>query len=173
MERLALELVDSGLIMVSPRGNVSAPSPGLAIVDGNTLEVGHDAARSARLKPRRLHSRFWQSLGTAPLARPFPHHLRAADLAHAHLQSLWALTGGTAEEVLVAAPGLWSEEQLGLLLGIAGACTRGSAFNAVAGRAPCPIGIHEVMDMTLPGLVSQESIRRGGEWLPVPDSREW
>jgi hypothetical protein len=25
----------------------------------------------------------------------------------------------------------------------------------------------------LPGLVSQESIRRCGEWLPVPDSREW
>jgi hypothetical protein len=31
----------------------------------------------------------------------------------------------------------------------------------------------EVMDMTLPGLVSQESIRRGGEWLEVPDSRGW
>jgi len=27
--------------------------------------------------------------------------------------------------------------------------------------------------MTLPGLVSQESIRRDGEWLEVPDSREW
>jgi hypothetical protein len=29
------------------------------------------------------------------------------------------------------------------------------------------------MDMTLPGLVSQESIRRDGEWLEVPNSREW
>jgi hypothetical protein len=27
--------------------------------------------------------------------------------------------------------------------------------------------------MTLPGLVSQDSIRRGGEWLDVPNSREW
>lgn len=35
------------------------------------------------------------------------------------------------------------------------------------------IGIHEAMDMTLPGLVSQESITRGGKWLPVPDSRTW
>ena len=35
------------------------------------------------------------------------------------------------------------------------------------------IGIHEAMDLTLPGLVSQESIQRNGEWLPVPDSREW
>ncbi len=45
--------------------------------------------------------------------------------------------------------------------------------DAIRGRKPAPIGIHEAMDMTLPGLVSQESIRRGGAWLPVPDSREW
>lgn len=36
-----------------------------------------------------------------------------------------------------------------------------------------PIGIHEAMDMTLPGLVSQLSIEQGAAWLPVPDSREW
>ncbi|MDO8587389.1 MAG: Gfo/Idh/MocA family oxidoreductase [Armatimonadota bacterium] len=36
-----------------------------------------------------------------------------------------------------------------------------------------PIGIHEAMDMTLPGLVSQQSIERSSEWLPVPNSREW
>ena len=36
-----------------------------------------------------------------------------------------------------------------------------------------PVGIHEAMDMTLPGLCSQESIRRDGEWIEVPDSRGW
>jgi len=148
VERLALELVDSGLIMVSPRGHVSASSPGLAIVDGDTLELGHDAARSARLRPRRLHSRFWQALGTTPLARPFPHHLRTADLAHAHLQGLWESTGGHADEVLVAVPGLYSPEQLGLLLGIAGACgmpVRGLvdvAVAAAADRATRPHCLH-------------------------------
>ncbi len=40
------------------------------------------------------------------------------------------------------------------------------------GQAP-PIGIHEAMDMTLPGLVSQQSILEGGRWLDVPDSRTW
>ena len=45
--------------------------------------------------------------------------------------------------------------------------------DAVQGRKPPPIDIHAAMDMTLPGLVSQESIRRGGEWLEVPDSRDW
>ncbi|MCL4859362.1 MAG: Gfo/Idh/MocA family oxidoreductase [Caldilineaceae bacterium] len=45
--------------------------------------------------------------------------------------------------------------------------------DAVQGRKPPAIDVHAAMDMTLPGLVSQESIRRGGEWLEVPDSRRW
>lgn len=45
--------------------------------------------------------------------------------------------------------------------------------DAILGRRPCPIGIHEAMDMTLPGLVSQASIREDSRWLEVPDSREW
>ena len=45
--------------------------------------------------------------------------------------------------------------------------------NAIQKKAPCPLGIHEAMDMTLPGLISQQSIERGGEWLAVPDSRDW
>jgi predicted dehydrogenase len=45
--------------------------------------------------------------------------------------------------------------------------------DALKGLKPAPIGIHEAMDMTLPGLVSQESMRRDGEWLPVPDTRTW
>jgi len=44
---------------------------------------------------------------------------------------------------------------------------------AIRGEAPCPIGIHQAMDMTLPGLVSQQSIQQDGAWLPVPDSRDW
>jgi hypothetical protein len=45
--------------------------------------------------------------------------------------------------------------------------------NAIRGVAQAPIGIHEAMDMTLPGLVSQESILADGCWLDVPDSRTW
>lgn len=46
------------------------------------------------------------------------------------------------------------------------------AERILQGRAP-DIGIHEAMDMTLPGLVSQQSILEGGRWLDVPDSRAW
>lgn len=45
--------------------------------------------------------------------------------------------------------------------------------DAIEGRRPNPIGIHEALDMTLPGLVSQQSIREGGRWIEVPDSRTW
>lgn len=44
---------------------------------------------------------------------------------------------------------------------------------AIRGGRPVPIGIDEAMDMTLPGLVSQQSIVEGGRWLDVPDSRAW
>ncbi|PCJ51481.1 MAG: hypothetical protein COA79_26165 [Planctomycetota bacterium] len=46
-------------------------------------------------------------------------------------------------------------------------------IDSIRGKIKCPIGIHEAMDMTLPGLVSQESISKDGAWLTVPDSRTW
>ena len=46
-------------------------------------------------------------------------------------------------------------------------------IRAIEGACPCPVGIHQAMDMTLPGLVSQQSIARGSAWLDVPDSRTW
>ena len=49
----------------------------------------------------------------------------------------------------------------------------GDFFRACLGKAPCPIGIHQAMDMTLPGLVSQQSVGQDGVWMGVPDSREW
>ena len=115
----ALELVDAGLQLVSQRGQLSQPSPGVAIIDGDDLVVGIDAECSARLKPRSLHSRFWQELNTAPLGRPFPSHLRTADLAHAHLHAVWETADGGAEELMIAVPGVYSDDQLALLLGIA------------------------------------------------------
>jgi predicted dehydrogenase len=46
-------------------------------------------------------------------------------------------------------------------------------FEAIQGRRPAEIGIHEAMDMTLPGLISQQSIAEAGRWIDVPDSRTW
>ena len=46
-------------------------------------------------------------------------------------------------------------------------------LDAILGRRPPTVGIHEAMDMTLPGLISQQSIAAGGAWMDVPDSRGW
>ena len=46
-------------------------------------------------------------------------------------------------------------------------------MDAVQRYKPPTIDVDYAMDMTLPGLISQESIRQGGAWLPVPDSRAW
>lgn len=46
-------------------------------------------------------------------------------------------------------------------------------IGAIRGDGPCPSGIHEAMDITLPGLISQQSILQDGAWLEVPDSRTW
>jgi hypothetical protein len=138
MERAALLVVDSGLVTVGSRGHVSPPSPGLALIEEGVPVLGRDAAESARLKPRRIHSRFWQQLSTEPLGRPFPPNLRTADLAHAHLSSVWSSVGRGVDEVILVVPGLYSADQLALLLGIAAAAevpVRGLVDVAVAAAA--------------------------------------
>ena len=45
--------------------------------------------------------------------------------------------------------------------------------DAITGKRPNPIDIHAAMDMTLPGLISQQSIAEDGRWIEVPDSHEW
>ena len=45
--------------------------------------------------------------------------------------------------------------------------------DAIQGKRPAEIGIDTAMDMTLPGLFSQQSILEDGRWIDVPDSRDW
>lgn len=45
--------------------------------------------------------------------------------------------------------------------------------DAILTGAGPPVGLHQALDMTLPGLASQTSIAQGGSWVEVPDSREW
>ncbi|MHB0856115.1 MAG: Gfo/Idh/MocA family protein, partial [Anaerolineae bacterium] len=46
-------------------------------------------------------------------------------------------------------------------------------IHAITDGTPPLVGIHEAMDLTLPGLVSQQSILQDSAWLEVPDSRLW
>jgi hypothetical protein len=123
-----LELNDAGVIAVRDRVDsaVAIPaSPGYAVVDGAAIVTGDDARLRSRLKPRFTHTRFWDALDTSPLSRPFPNTLSRADLAHAHLQQIWNDVRGrdrSVTEAVLAVPGWYSLEQLGLILGMAQAC---------------------------------------------------
>lgn len=44
---------------------------------------------------------------------------------------------------------------------------------AIINKKEAVIGIDFSMDMTLPGIVSQQSIAQGSTWVAVPDSRNW
>jgi len=125
MSILAIALNDAGVTAVSDRkgrrGTMSV-SPGYALLDGDRLIVGAEAAEQARLKPRFIHSRFWEEIDRAPLARPFPKSVSRADLAHAHLAEIWRGFEAETSEVILTVPGWYTVAQLGLILGIAHAC---------------------------------------------------
>jgi hypothetical protein len=126
MAVLAIELHDAGLTAVHqsrPKIEVLPPSPGFALLDGDAMLTGAAAFRRFRLKPRWTTSRFWESLDTTPVPRPFPRNLTQADLVHAHLEGFWRAVESGVDDVILAVPGWYSDEQLGLILGIARSCS--------------------------------------------------
>jgi hypothetical protein len=97
---------------------LAADSPGYAVMDGNNLLIGNEGVKNARLLPRWTNNRFWNQLSTDPIpnaTQAIRHH---ADLAFAHLESVWQSLN-EATEVILAVPGFYSRQQLGLLLGMA------------------------------------------------------
>lgn len=109
-----LEINDAGLLL-SDGARVLAESPGFAALDGKQLRVGNDARARSRLDPRRSNNRYWYQLdGT--LAAPLGGARSHADLAYAQLTALRESCG--AEPLVLAVPGGFTRDQLGLLLGL-------------------------------------------------------
>jgi hypothetical protein len=141
MPVMAIEINDAGIVAVGETapGTALAPaSPGYALLDGDRVLTGLEAVAAARLKPRFVHDRFWCDLDTAPLGRPFPDHITAGDLGHAHLSDVWRRVGTGADAVVLAVPGSHDDRQLGLILGVAraaGVPVRGLVDAAVAASA--------------------------------------
>ncbi len=116
-----------------------ADSAGYAIVDKREVVAGHAARALSRANPRRTHNRFWERLDQAPLSDAARHARHNADLAYAQLSTLLAAAGSPAA-VIIAANGAYSQEQLGLLLGLmeaAGTGVAGLVDVAVAAGAAC------------------------------------
>jgi hypothetical protein len=116
---LGLDVSDGGVLAIGEDGSIFGPSPGLAIVGPERVLFGAEAERVCRLKPRQLASDFWARLDDEPLGPPFPAGLRAVDLVHGQLESLWREAKARTSEVLLAVPGVYDGRQLGRIVGIA------------------------------------------------------
>jgi predicted dehydrogenase len=46
-------------------------------------------------------------------------------------------------------------------------------ITAIREGSPSPIDVYAALDMTLPGLLSEQSIAQSGTWVAVPDPRRW
>lgn len=140
---LALELNDTGLRVAGDPSLIDLePSPGWAVFEphGSSILVGPEAAERIRLHPRLAHRRIWSELDLTPLPRPFPRGLSTADLAYAQLRSIWeraevalGRAGDETDGRLLVAPGSFTVEQLGLVLGISDSL--GSPFSGVVDSA--------------------------------------
>ncbi len=116
-----IELNDIGITVHSGE-RVLIESPGYALLQSNSLLVGHEAYAKARLNPRRTHTRFWDQLSLDPLAQSTATVRHHADIAYAHLAHIWEQIKSQTDEILFAVPPAFAPQQLGLLLGIAEQC---------------------------------------------------
>ncbi len=116
-----LELNDHALVLGDAEG-ARLVSPGFVLADEKELIFGESAQAQSRLHPNQSHSRYWQDLSLEPLAKgrlPNPRWRHLADLAHGHLDAIAQESGGEQTSTLLSVPGSFSQQQLGIVLGIA------------------------------------------------------
>ncbi len=116
-----IELSDAG-IQVAIDNELVKTSPGFAVLDGGNLLVGEEAMQNARLLPRWTNNRFWNQLNTDPIANSTHEVRHHADIAFAHLESIWLPFKNDVDQVIVLVPAFYNQPQLGLLLGMAKEC---------------------------------------------------
>jgi FHA domain len=118
---LALELIDSGLLLARRRGETSevlTEVPGIAFLGDDTTRTGEAAVERIRLNPLLAHTNFWRGLSTEDLTRPSRLARTTADIAFAQAEQLLGPHKSDGESVLLAVPAGYSREQLPLLLGV-------------------------------------------------------
>ena len=126
MSLLGLELNDTGIIVAGGEPAylldvdcMETESPGFAFLQNNHLIIGKDAQSRARLNPRLYTNRFWDELSAEPLKQPGLEGKNNAELAYMHLSKIWDAVKKQGDELVVAVPGFFTQNQLGLILGIA------------------------------------------------------
>ena len=118
MGLLAAHLNDAEILVVND-DRILYGEPGFALLEDDGLITGAEAYSSARVKPRRIHNHFWSNLRTEPLHDQRFQHLSAADLVSRQLEQIWQRVATPDDQLAIAVPPYMSNENLGLLLGIA------------------------------------------------------
>jgi len=127
MSLIGLELCDAGIMAAdSPTEKLlqidgqASESPGFALPQKDGLLVGKAAENKAHLFPRRVIHHFWDQLNTESLEQPGAHVPQStAEIAYFHLERIWQQIQKHGTEVIMAVPGFYGRQQLGLILGIA------------------------------------------------------
>ena len=125
MRVLGLEISDAGIMAAETRsGNLlrvdgdSLESPGIALSEKKKLLVGRAADRRICRSPRFANNVFWDLLDAEPLSQPGYEGVTHADLVHDHLKEIWRTVRPFGDEVIIAVPSFFTQEQLGWILGM-------------------------------------------------------
>ena len=173
MSLKVIELNDASL-QVGDEAGVHATGPGFALLEGREVILGAAAEQRHRIDPTSSYDKFWHQLNMEPLhvRGRIRHH---ADLAYSQLLEL-AREAAIDDEVLLAVPGHYGNQQLGLLLGLASQCpfrVDGMIDSALAAAADTS-GEHIVhAGLHLHQVLLTRLIRKDGELavdsvVPVP-----
>jgi hypothetical protein len=126
MSLLGLELNDVGIMVAAsdparllPIDGRDTESPGIALVEKKGLTIGKAAERKAHLYPNLVINRFWDQLNTEPLGQSNPYAQNHAELAYEHLARVWESVKHIGNEIVIAVPGFFNRDQMGLILGMA------------------------------------------------------
>lgn len=168
MSRVVIELNDLALQAGSEAGLLAA-SPGFALLQGKEVLLGAKAEAQHRLYPTSSYDKFWHELNMEPLHTTRGRIRHHADLAYSHLLAI-AEEAEIDGEVILAVPGHFSREQLGLLLGIAGQCpfqVTGMIDSALAASADAESGDELVHIALHLHQILLTRLRRGGGELAV------
>jgi hypothetical protein len=124
MTTYVLDLNDSELRIArlgTDAGEIVVQSNGFALIDDRSILFGEPALKQFRLHPRKINNQFWNRLNTEPLPTRARNAANHADLVYHHFAELLRDAQFAAgDECFIATPGTTTNEQLALLLGIAG-----------------------------------------------------
>ena len=116
MSLTVIDLNDTN-IRVGKGEQILLNSPGYAVIKDDKIAFGASAEKLNRIYPRSTHDDYWYRLGQEAIQSTSNQIRHNADLAYMQLAEIYEQTGESVKW-LIAVPASFSQEQLGLLLGL-------------------------------------------------------